>query len=169
MVKNVEENLGSIEIIYNNAGIISDTLLMLLKIEEFDRVIDTNLKGTFYCTKFCLNNMIKNRWGRIINISSVVGLRGNVGQSNYSASKGGIHAFTKSVAKEVATRNITVNAVAPGYESTATTDVLTEKQKTAGRQPPKMNNKFWRNKKTFWNKSTKNEQVLEQINKFLRK
>ena len=77
-----------------------------------------------------LNNMIKNRWGRIINISSVVGLRGNVGQSNYSASKGGIHAFTKSVAKEVATRNITVNAVAPGYISTATTDVLTDKQKT---------------------------------------
>ncbi len=76
MIKNVEENLGSIEILYNNAGIISDSLLMRLKIEEFDRVIDTNLKGTFYCTKFCLNNMIKNRWGRIINISSVVGLRG---------------------------------------------------------------------------------------------
>ena len=131
MIKNVEENLGSIEILYNNAGIISDSLLMRLKIEEFDRVIDTNLKGTFYCTKFCLNNMIKNRWGRIINISSVVGLRGNVGQSNYSASKAGIHAFTKSIAKEVATRNITVNVVAPGYISTATTDVLTEKQKKA--------------------------------------
>ena len=121
MIKTVENSLGNIEILYNNAGIISDSLLMRMKPEDFDKVIDTNLKGTFYCTKLCINNMIKNRWGRVINISSVVGIRGNIGQSNYSASKAGIHSFTKSVAKEVATRNITVNVIAPGYVSTATT------------------------------------------------
>ena len=129
MIKEVEEKLGTIEILYNNAGIISDSLLMRMKQEDFDKVVDTNLKGTFYCTKLCINNMIKKRWGRIINISSVVGLRGNIGQSNYSASKAGIHSFTKSVAKEVATRNITANVIAPGYVSTATTDVLSEKVK----------------------------------------
>ena len=106
MIKTVENSLGNIEILYNNAGIISDSLLMRMKPEDFDKVIDTNLKGTFYCTKLCINNMIKNRWGRVINISSVVGIRGNIGQSNYSASKAGIHSFTKSVAKEVATRNL---------------------------------------------------------------
>ena len=129
MIKTVENSLGNIEILYNNAGIISDSLLMRMKPEDFDKVIDTNLKGTFYCTKLCINNMIKNRWGRVINISSVVGIRGNIGQSNYSASKAGIHSFTKSVAKEVATRNITVNVIAPGYISTATTDVLSDKVK----------------------------------------
>ncbi|MBL40861.1 MAG: 3-oxoacyl-[acyl-carrier-protein] reductase [Chloroflexi bacterium] len=129
MVKQVENSLGPVEILYNNAGIISDSLLMRMKPEDFDKVIDTNLKGTFYCTKLCINNMIKNRWGRVINISSVVGIRGNIGQSNYSASKAGIHSFTKSVAKEVATRNITVNVIAPGYISTATTDVLSDKVK----------------------------------------
>jgi len=129
MIKTVENSLGNIEILYNNAGIISDSLLMRMKPEDFDKVIDTNLKGTFYCTKLCINNMIKNRWGRVINISSVVGIRGNIGQSNYSASKAGIHSFTKSVAKEVATRNITVNVIAPGYVSTATTNVLSEKVK----------------------------------------
>ena len=129
MVKEVEGKLGNIDILYNNAGIISDSLLMRMKPEDFDKVIDTNLKGTFYCTKLCINNMIKNRWGRVINISSVVGIRGNIGQSNYSASKAGIHSFTKSVAKEVATRNITVNVIAPGYISTATTDVLSDKVK----------------------------------------
>ena len=86
MVKEVEGKLGNIDILYNNAGIISDSLLMRMKPEDFDKVIDTNLKGTFYCTKLCINNMIKNRWGRVINISSVVGIRGNIGQSNYSAS-----------------------------------------------------------------------------------
>ena len=129
MIKQVENSLGPVEILYNNAGIISDSLLMRMKPEDFDKVIDTNLKGTFYCTKLCINNMIKNRWGRVINISSVVGIRGNIGQSNYSASKAGIHSFTKSVAKEVATRNITVNVIAPGYISTATTDVLSDKVK----------------------------------------
>ena len=129
MIKEVENSLGPVEILYNNAGIISDSLLMRMKPEDFDKVIDTNLKGTFYCTKLCINNMIKNRWGRVINISSVVGIRGNIGQSNYSASKAGIHSFTKSVAKEVATRNITVNVIAPGYISTATTDVLSDKVK----------------------------------------
>ena len=129
MIKTVENSLGNIEILYNNAGIISDSLLMRMKPEDFDKVIDTNLKGTFYCTKLCINNMIKNRWGRVINISSVVGIRGNIGQSNYSASKAGIHSITKSVAKEVATRNITVNVIAPGYVSTATTNVLSEKVK----------------------------------------
>ena len=129
MIKQVENSLGPVEILYNNAGIISDSLLMRMKPEDFDKLIDTNLKGTFYCTKLCINNMIKNRWGRVINISSVVGIRGNIGQSNYSASKAGIHSFTKSVAKEVATRNITVNVIAPGYISTATTDVLSDKVK----------------------------------------
>lgn len=129
MVAKAEEALGPIGILINNAGIISDSLLMRMKDEDFDRVIDTNLKGTYYCTRLVVPGMIKARWGRIINVSSVVGIRGNVGQTNYSASKAAVHGFTKSLAKEVATRNITVNAVAPGYIRTATTDVLTEKLK----------------------------------------
>ena len=120
---------GTVDGIVNNAGIISDNLLMRMKDEEFDNVVDTNLKGTYYCTKACVPSMVKNRWGRIINITSVVGIRGNIGQSNYSASKGAIHSFTYSLAKELATRGITVNAIAPGYIKTATVDVLSEKLK----------------------------------------
>ena len=129
MINIAEKKFGPVEILINNAGIISDNLLMRMKDEEFDNVIDTNLKGTYYCTKACVPSMVKNRWGRIINITSVVGIRGNIGQSNYSASKGAIHSFTYSLAKELATRGITVNAIAPGYIKTATVDVLSDKLK----------------------------------------
>ena len=129
MIKNATNNFGNIEILVNNAGIISDNLLLRMKEEEFDKVIDTNLKGTFYCSKACVPSMVKNRWGRIINITSVVGIRGNIGQTNYSASKGAIHSFTYSLAKELSTRGVTVNAIAPGYITTATVDVLPEKLK----------------------------------------
>ena len=100
-----------------------------MKDEAFDKVIDTNLKGTFYCSRLCVPDMLKQRWGRIINITSVVGLRGNIGQTNYSASKGAIHSFTFSLAKELATKGVTVNAIAPGYVSTATVEVLPDKIK----------------------------------------
>ncbi|MEX0763451.1 MAG: 3-oxoacyl-[acyl-carrier-protein] reductase [Dehalococcoidia bacterium] len=129
MISEAEEAHGPIEIMVNNAGIISDSLLMRMKDESFDRVIDTNLRGTYLCTRLVTPGMIKNRWGRIINITSVVGMRGNAGQTNYSASKAAIHGFTKSLAKELATRNITVNAIAPGYVTTATVDGLSEKVK----------------------------------------
>lgn len=129
MMEEVVDRLGPIEIMVNNAGIISDSLLMRMKDDDFDRVIDTNLRGTYYCSKAVVPPMMRARWGRIINISSVVGIRGNAGQSNYSASKAGVHGFTKSLAKEVATRGITVNVVAPGYVTTATTNVLNERVK----------------------------------------
>jgi len=129
MIKKATDNFGSIDILVNNAGIISDNLLLRMKEDEFDKVIDTNLKGTFYCSKACVPSMVKKRWGRIINITSVVGIRGNIGQTNYSASKGAIHSFTFSLAKELSTRGVTVNAIAPGYITTATVDVLPEKLK----------------------------------------
>lgn len=129
MMDQVVERFGPIEIMVNNAGIISDSLLMRMKDDDFDRVLDTNLRGTYYCSKAVVPAMMRARWGRIINISSVVGIRGNAGQSNYAASKAGVHGFTKSLAKEVATRGITVNVVAPGYVTTATTDVLNDRVK----------------------------------------
>lgn len=129
MIATVEEAYGPVEILINNAGIISDSLLMRMKDDDFDRVMDTNLKGTYNCSRLTVPGMVKNRWGRIVNVSSVVGIRGNIGQTNYSASKAAVHGFTKSLAKELATRNITVNAVAPGYVTTATTDVLSERVK----------------------------------------
>ena len=101
MIEESVNKFGPVEILVNNAGIISDNLLMRMKDEDFDKVINTNLKGTYFCTKACVPSMIKNRWGRIINITSVVGIRGNIGQSNYSASKGAIHSFTFSLAKEL--------------------------------------------------------------------
>ena len=129
MVDNVTKHFGSIDILVNNAGIIDDGLLVRMGDDAWNRVIETNLNGTFYCTRAALRGMMKNRWGRIINIGSVVGIRGNIGQSNYSASKAGIIGFTKSLAKEVASRNITVNAVTPGYINTDTVDVLAQNVK----------------------------------------
>ena len=124
MVKQVSDTWGDVDILVNNAGIIDDGLLMRMSDDAWNNVISTNLNGTFYCTRAVLRAMVRKRWGRIVNISSVVGLRGNVGQANYGASKAGIIGFTKSMAKEVATRNITVNVVTPGYISTDTVDAL---------------------------------------------
>jgi 3-oxoacyl-[acyl-carrier protein] reductase len=129
LVKQVQSDLGSLDILVNNAGTTRDTLLMSMKEEDWDAVIDTNLKSVYTVTRAALRGMLKNRWGRIINISSVVGLTGQAGQSNYAASKAGIIGFTKSLAREVASRNITVNAVAPGFIPTALTDVLNEEQR----------------------------------------
>ena len=129
ILKSTEDKFGAVEILINNAGVISDSLLLRMKDEDFEHTMQTNMYGTFYCTHRVIQSMVKNRWGRIINISSVVGIRGNIGQSNYAASKSAIHGFSKSIAKEVATRGITVNVVAPGYVKTATSDVLSEKMK----------------------------------------
>ena len=129
MVETVQSEWDNVDILVNNAGIIDDGLLVRMSDGAWDRVIATNLNGTFYCTRAVLRAMLRQRWGRIINIGSVVGLRGNAGQANYSASKAAVIGFTKAVAKEVATRNITVNCVTPGYLETETTSVLTQEQK----------------------------------------
>ena len=128
-VKEIIEEYGQIDVLVNNAGITRDGLLMRMKPEDFNDVINTNLVGTFNVTKNVINYMMKAKQGRIINISSVVGIAGNAGQTNYSASKAGIIGFTKSLAKEVASRNILVNAVAPGFIETKMTEVLKEDQK----------------------------------------
>ena len=125
-IKQIVEEFGNIDVLVNNAGITRDILLMRMKEEDFKQVIDTNLVGTFNVTKNVISYMMKARSGRIINISSVVGISGNAGQTNYAASKAGIIGFTKSLAKEVASRNITVNAVAPGFIETQMTAVLKE-------------------------------------------
>jgi len=122
---------GRIDVLVNNAGMTRDGLLVRMKAIDWDTVMDVNLKGTFLCTKIAAKTMIKQHFGRIINISSVVGVTGNSGQANYSASKAGMIGFTKAVAKELASRNITVNAVAPGYIETDMTDALSEKNKDA--------------------------------------
>ncbi len=129
MVDKINDTWGGVNILVNNAGIINDGLLMRMSDEAWHRVMGVNLNGTFYCTRATLRHMVRQRWGRIINIGSVVGIRGNVGQTNYSSSKAAIIGFTKSLAKEVATRNITVNAVTPGYISTETVAGLTQRQK----------------------------------------
>ena len=129
MMDRVQKEWGHVDILVNNAGIIDDGLLVRMSDDSWERVIDTNLNGTFYCTRAALRTMLRRRWGRIINIGSVVGLRGNPGQTNYTASKAGIIGFAKALAKEVATRNITVNTVTPGYLETETTAVLTDEQK----------------------------------------
>ena len=126
VVEKVLEEFGRIDILVNNAGITRDTLLMRMEEADFDLVIKVNLKGTFNCTKAVLKPMMKARWGRIINISSIIGLMGNAGQANYAASKAGIIGFTKSVAKELGKRNITVNAVAPGFIRTPMTERLSD-------------------------------------------
>lgn len=120
------EKFGAIDVLVNNAGITRDTLIMRMKPEDFTKVINVNLVGTFNITKNVVPYMMKKREGRIINISSVVGISGNAGQCNYAASKAGIIGFTKSLAKELASRNILVNAVAPGFIETNMTDVLKE-------------------------------------------
>lgn len=131
MVKEIIEEFGKIDVLVNNAGITKDTLFLRMKEEDFKSVVDVNLVGTFNVTKNVVPHMMKARQGRIINISSVVGISGNAGQANYSASKAGIIGFTKSLAKELASRNILVNAVAPGFIKTDMTDVLKEEQKQA--------------------------------------
>lgn len=125
----VIKKYNSIDILINNAGITRDGLLMRMSEKDFDDVINTNLKGAFNCIRFASRQMMKQRSGRIINISSVVGVSGNAGQTNYAASKAGIIGLTKAVAKEVASRHITVNAVAPGFIQTDMTDILSENTK----------------------------------------
>lgn len=127
MIAETVEKLGGIDILVNNAGITRDGLLMRMKEEDWDAVLTTNLKSVFNCTKAAVKYMMKARSGRIVNISSVVGAMGNVGQANYAAAKAGIIGFTKAVAKETAARGITVNAVAPGFIATDMTAVLPEK------------------------------------------
>lgn len=129
MVKAVVDEFGRLDILVNNAGITKDNLLMRMKEEEFDSVINTNLKGVFLCTKGVTRQMMKQKYGRIINVASIVGVSGNPGQANYVAAKAGVIGMTKSNAKELAARNIQVNAVAPGYITTDMTDALTEEQR----------------------------------------
>jgi 3-oxoacyl-[acyl-carrier protein] reductase len=129
LFKSAGEALGPVEILVNNAGLTRDNLMMRMKESEFDEVLRTNLKGTYLCTRAALRPMIRARWGRIVNVSSVVGLVGNAGQANYAASKAGIIGFTKSVAREVAQRGITANVVAPGYVETELTSSLSEEVK----------------------------------------
>lgn len=129
MVEEVIKRFGKVDILVNNAGITKDSLLLRMSEEDWDRVIAVDLKSVFLCTKGVIKHMIRQRYGRIVNISSVIGLRGNVGQTNYGAAKAGIIGFTKSAARELAGRNITVNAVAPGYIATEMTERLPEEVK----------------------------------------
>ena len=129
MFSSIEEKLGFVDILVNNAGITKDNLLMRMKTSEWDDVIDVNLKGAFLCTRRVLKGMMKNRYGKIINISSVVGFSGNAGQFNYSATKSGIIGMTKSAALELASRGIRVNAVAPGFIETDMTAKLSDEVK----------------------------------------
>ena len=131
MFEEIKSSLGAVEVLVNNAGITKDGLLIRMSEADFDSVIDINLKGTFLCTKAAIKDMMKARHGRIINITSIVGVEGNPGQANYCASKAGIIGFTKSVAKEYGSKGITVNAVAPGFIQTAMTDKLPENVKEA--------------------------------------
>ena len=131
LVDTAVKTFGRVDILVNNAGITRDGLLMTMKEEDFDAVLNTNLKGTFLCMKAVARTMMRQRYGRIVNLSSVVGLRGNAGQVNYAASKAGVVGMTKSLAKELASRNVTVNAVAPGFIETDMTAAMPEAAKTA--------------------------------------
>lgn len=131
LVKTAVETFGTVHILVNNAGITRDGLLLRMKEEDFDTVVDTNLKGTFLCMKAVARTMTRQRYGRIVSLSSVVGLHGNAGQINYAASKAGIIGLTKSMAKELASRGITVNAVAPGFIETDMTAVMKDAAKEA--------------------------------------
>lgn len=130
MVKETIDRFGKLDVLVNNAGVTKDNLLMRMKEEEWDDVININLKGVFLCTKAVTRQMMKQRQGRIINIASIVGVSGNPGQANYVAAKAGVIGFTKTAAKELASRNITVNAIAPGFITTDMTDKLSEEVKT---------------------------------------
>ncbi|MCS6800867.1 MAG: 3-oxoacyl-[acyl-carrier-protein] reductase [Chloroflexota bacterium] len=130
-VQQTVDAFGTIDILVNNAGITRDTLALRLSEEEWDAVVDTNLKGAFFCSKAALRTMIRRRSGRIINMTSVVGLRGNAGQANYAAAKAGIIGLTKALAREVGSRGITVNAIAPGFIDVGMTETLSEQQRTA--------------------------------------
>lgn len=129
-VKAAIGRFGKIDVLVNNAGITRDTLLLRMKRADWDSVLQTNLTGVFLCTQAAISSMLKQRWGRIINITSVFGQTGQVGQANYAASKAGLIGFTMSMAREVASRNITVNAVAPGYIETAMTEGLSQELKS---------------------------------------
>nr|WP_205544225.1 3-oxoacyl-[acyl-carrier-protein] reductase [Rubrobacter indicoceani] len=129
--KRIASDFGRLDILVNNAGITRDNLMMRMKEAEFDDVVSTNLKGTYLCTKAATRQMMRARWGRVVNVSSVVGLTGNAGQANYAASKAGIIGLTKSVAREYAARGITANAVAPGYVATELTGILSDEIKAA--------------------------------------
>lgn len=129
LVSQTIEKFGKIDVLVNNAGITKDNLLMRMSEEDFEKVLDINLKGTFLITKFATKYMMKKRCGSIVNLASVVGVAGNAGQCNYSASKAGVIGFTKSIAKELASRNIRANAVAPGFIKTDMTDVLSDNVK----------------------------------------
>jgi 3-oxoacyl-[acyl-carrier protein] reductase len=131
LVDEIAKEFGDIAILVNNAGITRDTLLMRMKDEDWDAIMDTNLKSVFKASKAVLRGMMKARWGRIVNIASVVGVSGNPGQCNYAAAKAGIIGFTKSMAREVGSRNITVNCVAPGFIDTDMTRALPEAQREA--------------------------------------
>lgn len=128
-IKTVIERFGKVEILVNNAGITRDTLLLRMKRADWDSVLQTNLTGAFLCTQAAIGSMLRQRWGRIINLTSVFGQTGQVGQANYAASKAGLIGFTMSMAREVGSRNITVNAVSPGYIETAMTQSLSEELK----------------------------------------
>jgi 3-oxoacyl-[acyl-carrier protein] reductase len=125
----VERDLGPVDVLVNNAGITKDNLLFRIGVDDWDAVLDANLKGAFLLTKLAARGMIKRRWGRIVNIASVVGLIGNKGQASYAASKAGLIGFTKAVAKELASRNVLVNAVAPGYIDTELTRAISDEAK----------------------------------------
>lgn len=123
-IKKIESDFGKIDILVNNAGITKDGLLIRMSEDDWDQVLDVNLKGVFLCTKAVMRGMSKRREGSIVNIASVIGLMGNAGQANYAASKGGVISFSKTVAKELASRNVRCNAIAPGFIRTAMTDAL---------------------------------------------
>ncbi|MCG4565439.1 3-oxoacyl-[acyl-carrier-protein] reductase [Anaerosalibacter bizertensis] len=126
MMKTIKSQFDSIDVLVNNAGVTKDNLLIRMKSEDWDKVINTNLKGVYLCTKAVVRGMMKKRHGKIVNIASVVGISGNAGQGNYSASKAGVIGFTKSIAKELGSRGINVNGVAPGFVETDMTEVLSE-------------------------------------------
>lgn len=128
LIKTVVDTYGQIDILVNNAGTTRDKLIMMMKDDDWESILQTNLSSVYYCSKAAIRPMMKKRYGRIINITSVVGLAGQAGQTNYAASKAGMIGFTKSLAKEVGSRNITVNAVAPGYIPTALTSVMPDDQ-----------------------------------------